>query len=88
MAEQQYQLTLWGQQAKEHWKQYRPKMYRDLQQQGQLQRMLYRAQEATKEEYAQMVHAGMDSRTAWEMVRERYLFLPDEKDVPMLGMGL
>jgi hypothetical protein len=75
----------WATDAKEHWKKYRPKMYAALERSGKLNQHLNMAVEQTKNDYAQMIEDGMPVDAAWEAVRERYLFLPTEKDVPVLG---
>jgi hypothetical protein len=60
-------------------------MYRALKKQGLFQRALYAAQENTKEALAEMIEKGLPYNQAWELVREEWLLLPSEEDVPMLG---
>ena len=72
-------------QAKEHWKEYRPKMYKALEERGTLKKHLNSAVERTGNEYCQAIEDGLEPQEAWEIVRENYLFLPSEEDMPSLG---
>lgn len=81
----QQTLNPWAQQAKKHWKEFRPKMYRELQRSGQLNQALRQAAENTVEDLINCIHRGMKYDQAWELVRERYLFLPSEEDQPHLA---
>jgi uncharacterized protein YggE len=73
--------------AARHWREFRPKMVRDLERKGLLQQMLLEAEEKTKDEMAtlrmELMKQGSTAQQAqtqaWEMVRERYLFLPPEE---------
>lgn len=78
-------LSGWAQQAKKHWKTYRPKMYRQLQRSGRLNETLQQAAENTGEALADCIEKGMKYDQAWELVREMWLFLPSEEDQPKLG---
>ena len=69
----------WVQQAKDHWKQYNPKMYRDLEKKGLLHDRAVRAAEQTQDDLISMVRNGYDHDTAWQEVRHRYLFPPSEE---------
>jgi len=79
-------LTQYGRQAEKHWREYRPKMVSELEASGQLQTMLLEAELKTKEEMAtlrtQLMKQGKTAeqahRQAWEIVRERYILLPEE----------
>jgi hypothetical protein len=79
-------LTQYGRQAEKHWREHRPKMVRELEASGQLQTMLLEAELKTKEEMAtlrtQLMKQGKTAeqahRQAWEIVRERYILLPEE----------
>ena len=72
--------------AEKHWREHRPKMVRELEASGQLQAMLLEAERKTKEEMAtlrtQLMKQGKTAeqahRQAWEIVRERYILLPEE----------
>ena len=78
-------LGPWGLQAKEHWKEHRPKMYRQLEESGRLEDALYAAQELTVAAMADLIERGVNWYQAWELIREEWLFLPSEEDVPELG---
>lgn len=63
----------------EHWKEFRPTMYRSLKEAGTLQQEALRAIDRTMDELYQMTSAGVPYHQAWEMVRERYMYLPEEE---------
>ena len=79
-------LTQYGRMAEKHWREFRPNMVKQMEATGELQEMLYEAQEKTKDEMADLTqklirkHYTPDQahRTAWEMVRERYILLTPE----------
>jgi len=79
-------LTQYGRQAEKHWREHRPKMVRELEAKGQLNQMLLEAEEKTKDEMAtlrtELMQRGSTAQQAhtqaWEMVREKYIFLPPE----------
>jgi hypothetical protein len=79
-------LTQYGRMAEKHWREHLPRMVRELEQKGLLQQMLREAEEKTKDDLAGLRLALMKQgktpeqahRQAWEMVRERYIFLPPE----------
>ena len=79
-------LTQYGRMAEKHWREYRPKMVRELQAKGLLHQMLLEAEEKTKDEMAtlrtQLMQQGSTAHQAqtqaWEMVREKYVLLPPE----------
>jgi hypothetical protein len=79
------QLSPWAQQAVEHWRKYRPKMYAQLFKSGELYERAEKAAQQTNKEYQDGITNGMLPHESWEAVRERYLFLPAEEDVPLLG---
>jgi uncharacterized protein YggE len=80
-------LTQYGRMAEKHWREHRPKMVRELERKGLLHQMLLEAQEKTKDEMAtlrldlmkQGKTAQQANDQAWEMVRERYILLPNEE---------
>jgi uncharacterized protein YggE len=80
-------LTQYGRMAEKHWREHRPKMVRELERQGLLQRMLLEAEEKTKDEMAtlrlELMKQGKTAQQAndqaWEMVREKYILLPSEE---------
>jgi hypothetical protein len=79
-------LTQYGLMAEKHWRQFRPKLVAELEAKGTLQATLLEAEEQTDAELdqirRQLIQQGQTPQqahdTAWEMVRERYLFLPPE----------
>ena len=79
-------LTQYGRMAEKHWREHRPKMVRELERKGTLQRMLLEAEENTKDEMAtlrlDLMKQGKTAQQAhtqaWEMVREKYILLPPE----------
>ena len=79
-------LTQYGRMAEKHWREFRPKMVRELQAKGLLHRMLVEAEEKTKDEMdkmrRQLIRQGLTPQQAhdraWEMVRESYILLPPE----------
>jgi uncharacterized protein YggE len=79
-------LTQYGMMAEKHWREHRPKMVTELEATGQLQTLLAEAERKTKDEMAdlriQLMKQGKTAeqahRQAWEMVRERYILLPEE----------
>jgi len=78
--------------ALRHWHKYRPKMYGELHASGKLHEMAIAADEATAadedELHMSLVEQGYANPIAFEMarqiVRERYIYLPAEEDVPEL----
>lgn len=83
-----YPISAYGLMAEKHWREFRPKMVRELEAQGKLEEALYEAQERTLDELLpledKLVADGLTmdqaSRQAWEMVRERYILLPPEDE--------
>jgi uncharacterized protein YggE len=79
-------LTQYGRMAEKHWREHLPKMVRELERKGLLQRMLLEAEEKTKDEMAtlrlELMKQGKTAQQAntqaWEMVREKYILLPTE----------
>ena len=81
-------LTQYGRMAEKHWREFRPKMVRELEAKGLLHQMLLEAEEKTKDEMAtlrtefmqQGLTADQAHRQAWEMVREKHILLPPEEN--------
>lgn len=82
-------ITEYGLMAERHWREFRPKMVRELEVQGKLEEALYEAQERTLDEMLATMEQletqqGMtvqQSRdVAWEIVRERYILLSAEEE--------
>lgn len=65
-------------QAIQHWKEFLPKMYARLKKAGTLESEALRAAEQTLEDQAVLMDQGIPQLSAWEMVRERYIFMPEE----------
>jgi hypothetical protein len=79
-------LTQYGRMAEKHWREFRPKMVREMETAGTLQERLYEAQETTRKEMDDLTEKLIQQRyspqqaetTAWELIRERYILLPPE----------
>jgi len=79
-------LTQYGRLAEKHWREYRPKMVRELERKAILRQMLLEAEEKTKDEMAtlrmELMKQGKTAQQAqtqaWEIVREKYILLPPE----------
>lgn len=54
-------------------------MYSEYKRNGVLQQKLEEAAEQTFEEVYDLERSGISPDEAWQIVRERYLFLPEEK---------
>jgi formate dehydrogenase maturation protein FdhE len=74
--------------AEKHWREHLPKMVQELEAKGELQAALAEAEEKTKDEMEEITRKLISEqactpeqaeRTAWEMVRERYILAPPEK---------
>lgn len=61
-----------------HWKEFQPKKYAELEAKGQLRAAAEKADEQTDLELRQLMQGGLSYQDAWEQVRERYLFPPEE----------
>ena len=80
-------LLNYGRMAETHWRQYRPRMVRQLTRLGRLQAALLDAQERTLDEMETLMRTfrrqGLSPQQAhdqaWELVRERYILLPSER---------
>ena len=79
-------LTQYGRMAEQHWRQFLPKMVADLEAKGLLRPMLLEAEKKTENELdslrRHLIQEGLTAQQAhsraWEIVRERYIFLPPE----------
>lgn len=67
----------WIAQANEHWKEHQPTRYKRLAQSGELAAALKEAAAQTAADL-EALKGQVDPLAAWEMVRERYLFPPEE----------
>jgi hypothetical protein len=86
----QIYLTQYGLMAERHWREFRPKMVRELEAKGQLMEALFEAQERTigemealtrKLETEQKLTPQQAHDRAWKMVREKYILLPPEENL-------
>jgi len=75
-------LSGWALEMKAHLKEFRPRMYKELLESGNLDEACQSAADQAKAAYGQMVDGGMDPHEAQREARIRYLLLPSEKDVP------
>ena len=73
-----------GREAKRHWKQFRPKMYKELQEAGTLMTTLLELENRVAKQLEELSLQGLNYDQAWEMVRDQVL-LPSEEDQPELG---
>jgi hypothetical protein len=80
-------LTQYGLMAERHWREFRPKMVRELEAKGILMEALSEAQETTINEMEALTRQlEMEQKLtpqqahdqAWEMIREKYILLPPE----------
>ena len=79
-------LTQYGMMAEKHWREFLPMMVRGLESNGRLKEMLMEAEDQTEEELSalrrKLMNQGLTAQQAhdqaWEMVREKYIFLPPE----------
>lgn len=83
------QLTQYGLMAERHWREFRPKMVRELEARGTLMEALFEAQETTINEMEaltgrlepeQKLTPQQAHDQAWEMIREKYILLPPEEN--------
>ncbi|HEX3856107.1 MAG TPA: hypothetical protein VHY30_02290 [Verrucomicrobiae bacterium] len=80
------QLTQYGRMAEKHWREFLPNMVGELEAEGRLQEALQEAEERTASELYDLTMQFQKEMTAqqahdraWEMVRERYIFLQPEQ---------
>ena len=72
------QHARWIAQANEHWKENQPSRYKALTSSGQLATALRQAASDTANDLQVLTDEGFSPDQAWEMVRERHLFPPEE----------
>jgi hypothetical protein len=86
----QIYLTQYGLMAERHWREFRPKMVRELEAKGALMEVLFEAQERTIEEMEaltrkleteQKLTPQQAHDRAWEMIREKYILLSPEENL-------
>ncbi len=88
MAEGIY-LTQYGLMAERHWREFRPKMVREMEAKGTLMEALFEAQQMTLDEMEaltrqleteQKLTPQQAHDQAWEMIREKDILLPPEEN--------
>ncbi|MCK9590149.1 MAG: hypothetical protein WC003_17370 [Terrimicrobiaceae bacterium] len=83
-----FPISAYGLMAERHWREFRPRMVRELEETGELEEALHEAQELTLDELmeletkleAQGLTTQQARDQAWEVVRERYILLPPEDE--------
>ena len=89
---QSFYLTQYGLLAEKHWREFRPRMVRDLERSGRLMEALWEAQERTVDEMEaltrqlereQRLTPQQAETQAWEMIREKYILLPPEESLSL-----
>ena len=83
-----FPISAYGLMAERHWREFRPKMVRELEEAGKLEEALHEAQERTLDELMELetkleadgLTKQQASDQAWEVVRERYILLPPEDE--------
>jgi hypothetical protein len=73
-----YPLTRIGLAYEKHLKTFLPKMYSNLQKEGNLEKHVYEVQENTKRMMAQMIYDGLSPEQALEIAPNDILSLPPE----------
>ena len=68
----------WINDARLHWQEFLPTKYKELKENGKLDEALAEVAELTFSELNQLEESGYQHQDAWEMVRENYLFPPEE----------
>ncbi len=71
-------LKNWMSQARASWKEHNPTYFKELNRSGKLATALKDAAERTHQEMTELEAKGHSNQEAWEMTREKYLFLPAE----------
>ncbi len=87
---QQIHLTQYGLMAERHWREFLPRMVREMETKGVLMEALFDAQEMTLDEMEtltrqleteQKLSQQQAHDQAWEMIREKYILLPPEENL-------
>jgi hypothetical protein len=68
--------------AMEHWKVHQPTLYRDLKNTDRLKPTAEQAAKRTLLDRDSLMASGLTQQEAWEIVRDRYLFLATEPTTP------
>ena len=75
-------LQNWISQARKHWREHQPTMYRQLKADGTLEMALKDAALRTLDATGQLESQGVNPAVAFQMVREQYLYPPEEAETP------
>jgi len=75
------ELNRWAALAKAHWKEHQPKRYRRLVKAGTLDEEALAAARMTATAMREWLDLGASRDEAFQAVRERYLFPPEEPDL-------
>lgn len=73
-------LQNWVEQARAHWKEFLPGMFKEFEDAGILERELQTAAKLTAKDMGAFQAAGLSWDEAWERTRNEYLFLPEEDE--------
>jgi hypothetical protein len=73
-------LTNLEETIRQHWQTYRPKMWAELEQAGELEERIQTAADRTREAVARLTQQGQSEWEAWQAVREDWAILPAEED--------
>ena len=87
MQEPPVTLTQYGLMAEKHWREFRPRMVKELEAKGRLQEALLEAEEKTKDAMydltLKLMKQGLTAQQAhdqaWEMLREEFILLTPEE---------
>ena len=71
-------ISEWGRLVKEQLKKFRPKMYRNLLHDGELDAFAIEMQEAAKQQVCNSMSQGVDAKEAQNMALEQWIYLPPE----------
>jgi len=88
-------LTQYGRMAEKHWREFCPNMVAEMEATGRLQEMLLEAEEKTEAEMdglrRHLIQQGLTPQQAhdraWEIVRERYLWVAENPSQPKEQLG-
>ena len=80
-------LNSLGWKIHDHLKQYRPKMFQALKDQGNLNQYVLDQQTSENDRLTTLEHQGMQPYEAMELLRDQ-IFPPSEEDVPNLGESI
>jgi hypothetical protein len=89
---QQIYLTQYGLMAERHWREFRPRMVKELEAKGTLMEALFEAQETTLDEMETLTRKLETEQSltpqqahdeAWETIREKYILLPAEESLSL-----